>query len=240
MEYGTTLNKLAYDLLNIVRGGQIADDETLSLRQVKFWINNTRALLIRRDLDKGRSINPDIIQSIPCMNIIQVDASECNCQDSGCYTTRTIRKIPHAIELQQQNLITRVGPTNPQARAYPLISYHRVPWALSNPTTNALIRSFLYNEYIYLITKNSSILSTIEKISISGVFEDPTELETFSNCAATLPCYTDDDTYPISAVMIEQMKQMIIQNNLKIASNAPTDNTNDGKNDLQPPTTQKT
>jgi hypothetical protein len=54
-----TKRKLTYDILNIIRGGKQSDDENISHRQIGFWVDNTRALLIRRDLEKNRSINQD-------------------------------------------------------------------------------------------------------------------------------------------------------------------------------------
>ncbi len=45
-----TLNEIAYNLLNIVRGGRSNHDEHISLDQIKFNIKHYRAVFIRRDI----------------------------------------------------------------------------------------------------------------------------------------------------------------------------------------------
>ena len=77
------------------------------------------------------------------------------------------------------------------------------------------------------------MLITLDKISIDGVFEDPSELSNFSTCSGQ-PCYSEDDEYPISAWMIEPLKELINKNNFRIAIAAPTDKQGDGNHDLSP------
>ena len=44
-----TLNEIAYNLLNLIRGGRSHHDEHISLDQIKFNIKHYRAVFIRRD-----------------------------------------------------------------------------------------------------------------------------------------------------------------------------------------------
>ena len=225
-----TLNELVYDLTNLIRSGRISDDEPLSPRLIEFWIQNTRSRLIRNDLEKKRSINPDLIQTLGCVPLSPVDASECGCTTVGCKVLRTDSQIPHAIELYQKNLITRVGPINTLEKPYTMISYHRVPFIGSDKFTKKLIRSVLHNGYIYLILNDK--ISRLSMVNIQGVFEDPTEAGQFNHCNGDA-CYTSDSTYPISSVMIEDMKKMIIDNNFKIAISAPTDNLGNASHEVE-------
>ena len=48
-----TLNEIAYNLLNLVRGGRSNQDEHISLDQIKFNIKHYRAVFIRRDFAKN-------------------------------------------------------------------------------------------------------------------------------------------------------------------------------------------
>ncbi len=70
-----TLNEIAYDLLSIVRP-QLSDDNDIDIRQIKFWIRNQRALWLRNELNRKRSIDEDVIQTL-CVDIEEVDASDC-------------------------------------------------------------------------------------------------------------------------------------------------------------------
>lgn len=227
-----TKNHLIFDLLNSARGGKQSDDENISLRQVGFWIDNTRALLVRRDLEKNRSINPDMIQTLGCIDVAPVDASECPCNPAGCTILRTVEKIPNAIELHSKNLITRVGPALVGSTPFSLIPYSRAQFAGSNKFTKKFIKAFIHGGYIYLIGDNPMLL-TLEMISIDGVFENPESLGSFSTCEGQ-PCYTDDDEYPISAWMIEPLKELINKNNFRIAISSPTDSSGNASHNVTP------
>ena len=48
-----TLNEIAYNLLNLVRGGRSNHDEHISLDQIKFNVKHYRAMFIRRDYAKN-------------------------------------------------------------------------------------------------------------------------------------------------------------------------------------------
>ncbi len=72
-----TLNEISYDLLETVRGTtRLSDDDSLSLELLQYWVINSRAKLIRDDLNKGRSLSENIVQTIPCIDVIEVSASE--------------------------------------------------------------------------------------------------------------------------------------------------------------------
>lgn len=221
-----TLNSIVYDLANTARGGVTSDDDSISLRQIKFWVQNTRAKLIKQDLDKRRSINPDLIQSLGCVAVSEVDGSECNCVVLGCKILRTTLPIPRPIELQQRNLLTRVGPILTTDKPFSLISYHRVPFIGNDRFTKKLTRAFQHNGYIYLINPNDKPLLT--KINVQGVFEDPTEAAAFSHCSGDA-CYTDDSQYPIASWMIEDLKAMVLNTDFRIAVSAATDTKGDAK-----------
>ena len=73
---GITLNEIAYDLLNLIRAGRSVAGETISIDQVKFWVVNTRAQLIRNEANKQRTIDPELIQDLGCVELEEVDAGE--------------------------------------------------------------------------------------------------------------------------------------------------------------------
>ncbi len=161
-----TKNHLVYDILNIGRGGKVSDDDNISLRQIGYWVDNTRSLLIRRDLEKNRSINPALEQTLPCMEVARIDASECPCEVVGCTILRTVEQIPSTVELSNRNLITRVASIQIGTAPYSLIPYARAVFAGNHPATKKMIKAFVHNNYIYLIGDNPQ-LDTLEVISVS-------------------------------------------------------------------------
>ena len=227
-----TLNKITFDILNILRGGNQSDDEQISQRQVHQWIHNTRATLIRNDLNKGRSISDNISQSLGCLTVSQVDASQCCGVNTDCNVYRTTVTLPKPIEINQEDLITRVGPVALGERPFHLIPMERVPYVGYTPFRgiNESIKAVYDGGYIYIFVPKSN--RVIKKITVEGVFADPTEVRTFNNCSGSA-CYTNDSAYPISEHMIETMKQMILSTNGKIITQSLTDSKGDSDSKVE-------
>lgn len=230
----TTLSQLTYDLLNMARGGTISDDDNIGYRQVQFWIKNTRAMLIRQDIQKGRAISGNIIQKLPCLEVILVDASSCPCTiPVGCHILRTKNRIPKPIEVDTKDMIIRVSSIEMNSKPYSFISLSRAPWTGNNKYAKRNPKAFYFDGYIWIINS-----SPIERITVYGIFEDPTELKQYVDCSST-PCYSDDDPYPISAWMIPMMEKIIMETNFKIILGTTTDNTGNAKSETEPTATKQ-
>jgi hypothetical protein len=52
------LSELVDDVLLDVRNNNIGESEKLSRHQIELWIKTYRAMLIKQDLDKDRTVNP--------------------------------------------------------------------------------------------------------------------------------------------------------------------------------------
>lgn len=226
-----TKNHLIFDLLLTVRGGAISNSEQISENQVGFWIDNTRVKLIRQDIDKRHSINPDLVQSLGCVEVELTDGSECGCKTTGCSIVKTKLQIPKAIETYYRNLITRVGPVQSTAIAYSFIPYEQAIWSGNNPYTSKIPKAFLHNGFMYVVGKRQQI-KYLKYINIQGIFESPEDVSSFQTCDGD-SCFTVDSKYPISAAMIEDLKRMILEANFRIAATAPTDHSGDSKHDVQ-------
>ncbi len=144
-------------------------------------------------------------------------------QSSDCKVLRSISRIPRPVELTQKDLITRVAGTNVSGKGFSVIPYARVQWAGSSRWTRNTTKAFYHNGYIYIINPPA-----LNKIDISLVAEDPREAASFANCTGT-PCYSDDDRFPISSWMLPIIKDVILKNELRIASAGMSDVKNDEK-----------
>lgn len=225
-----TLNQLAYSILDVVKP-KASITEPITLEGIKYHIKNTRALLIRNEINKMRSVDPEIIQDLGCVSVIAVDRAECCDLDIGCNFLRTTLKIPGFIELHQKPLLTRVGPIDKINRPYQLISYERIPFEFYNKFTKSQIKAFLMNnnDYLYLAIDKDNILSkSLTKINIQGVFEDPTDVQRFQTCSGTV-CYSDDSTFPMKQWMANGVKDIVIKMYIAPESTRPIDTTNDAK-----------
>ena len=226
-----TLNEITYDLINLVRGGKTSDDELISTDQIKFWVHNTRSMLIRRDLAKRRTISDNIKQILPCVEVEMVDPTLCCGVTTECTMLRSKQRVPLPIETPSRDMILEVRPLKITDPTFHYIPYNRISWAGNNRYTKRLQFAFMLDGFMYVMGDDINLL---EKIAIIGLFSDPTDVARFYTCEDT-PCYNDDDVdYPISAHMIEEMKNMIIQNNFQTLLQVQTDSQGNAKHDVKP------
>lgn len=224
----SSLNKIAFTILESVRR-EISDDEFITLRQVKDDIHTLRALYLRNELNKNRSIDPAIVQDLGCVGLEYADPADCCSVETDCVVLRTSRDIPKTIERHNSHTITRVGPINKTLVPFNIIPFERVPYVLFNRFSNREVFAFLLNERIYLISSNKANL-LLEKVNIRGVFEDPTEAGGFEDCDGK-PCYNDDASYPLNRWMEKYIVDDLIQKYLMVSS-TPEDEKNDGNSSL--------
>ena len=92
-----TLNDIAYNILNLVRGGRSNHDEHISLDQIKFNIKHYRATFIRRDYSKNGFTSRHVEQDLGCIYLKPVDASKCCRLETTCPVYRTIKTLPRTI-----------------------------------------------------------------------------------------------------------------------------------------------
>jgi len=227
-----TLNEITYDVLNTLRGGQVSDDELISLRQIQYWVHTIRAKLIREDIDKRRSMSDNVRQNLGCVPVEYVDLSLCCGITTGCKGLRTV-VIPKTVESRHKDMITRVGPVQLGAKPYTLIPYERAAWVRYNTSSSVTPKAFLFDQRIHLIMPPDNEV-IVKYINVQGVFEDPTDVKQFSTCEGQ-PCYSDDDEYPISAWMLPALKQLVLELHARVAMAPPTDSTGDAHHGLSQP-----
>ena len=227
-----TLNEIAYDILTSVRP-QLSDDTELDIRLIKFWIKNQRALLIRNEINRNRSIDSDITQTL-CVDLECVDASVCCDIELGQGILRSKQEIPDTLEMHNKKAITKVGPVNISKEAFSLIEYDRVPFVASAKYVGNMVYAFIHDKYLYIYTKNPRYKDLVA-VGLRGVFEDPEAAKKFKSCENNdEPCYTDDSEYPIKTWMLPQLKNIIMQQFAPVsqAEATHTDDTNNAKSDV--------
>ncbi len=226
------LDEIVYDLSTVRSMTELTDDN-MTLSQVTYWVTTTRAQLIRQAINKGQQPTVAIQQTIPCMNVIQVDKSECpDCQPSGCYILRTEQTLPDFIETYKGTLLLRVKSNEVGSVGISIINYERVPYIQANSFTEGITKAFLYRGYIYFL---SEVL--IDSVTVTGVFEDPADLKNYHDCSGESCFDLTTMDYPMATSMINDLKSMIIQLNFKVATPF-SDKVNNSKDDLQSNATQ--
>jgi hypothetical protein len=214
-----TLSEIAYDIMSNIEGtSRISDDSELSIDQVYFKIHTTRAMLIRQDQAKGRSLSDNITQTLPCLEVTKVNASECCNITAPCELYRTKLQLPRAIETYQRDLIVRVGGVDITGPSWNYISLAHIPWAGISKWTKDSTKWFTKGGYVYIINP-----PPVTRISVTGVFEDPTDLAQYPTCSGQ-PCFSNDSNeYPLSSFMVPTLKQLVLEDLMRMR-NTPADN----------------
>jgi hypothetical protein len=223
-------SELVYDLMSLKRG-QLSDDDIGDKRQFEFWINNTRALLIRQDNNKGRSLTENIIQDLGCVELENADVAECCDMEYGCVIKRTKLLIPRPIELSQQDAILRVATIDKTSKSFTFVPYEQFIFSGNGRFNKYTIFATYRNGRIYLQSKSNTLtLNAMKWINVRGIFEDPRGVGIFIRCDGTT-CFSNDSPYPISNWMIEAMKKMILETDIKMMITIPADPSNDASGD---------
>jgi hypothetical protein len=219
-------------------------DEALAINSIEssfsydFYtdlINGQRSLWLRNEYDKNRSIDPYVLQNINCAELELVNPIDC-CIDvpSGCKVLRTKKKIPNTIEFFYTKGIVTIGSADILKPRISLIDYSRVPYVGHGRTTGKTVYAFLYDQYIYLISRDLSY-TFMKYITIRGIFEDPTSLSDFTNCTNGQACWSPSEPYPLNQWMWEYMKPYIVQQLMQKKANQYDDsNDTDDQNADRP------
>lgn len=221
-----TLDEGIYAIWEELRSGKISDDDTLAQELLEEMFITYRADLIRKDQAKGRSLSDNIMQTLSCVPVMQVDATECCDITTDCTVVRSVTTIPKFVEVYQKDLMTKVSGANIMSTGWSIISYHRAIYAGASQWTKNSTKAFLKNRYLYVLNPPNGL----DTVSISGVFEDPRDAASFANCVGA-PCYSNDMEFPISSWMFPIIKDMIFKNDLHLIVPNFSDQKGDEKNE---------
>ena len=221
-----TLQEIAYNLLNLVRGGRSSHDEHISLDQIKFNIKHYRAMFIRRDYARNGFNSRHVEQDLGCIELEKVDASKCCNLPISCDVYRTSQPIPKTVRYNFEEAITYVGDVTGLGRI-PMVSSSTVKFLPYDKYTKGRYKAYMIEDFLYIYNAEG-----LENINIRGVFENPEDVSRFTNCKEWDKCY--DDTihdFPIPMDMLSQINQGILNGELKMLAGTTSDTENDRQQD---------
>ena len=220
-----TLNEIAYNLLNLVRGGRSNHDEHISLDQIKFNIKHYRAMFIRRDYARNGFTSRHIEQDLGCILLKRVDASQCCELPSSCIVSRTDSPIPKTVRYNFAEAITYVGDITGTG-TIPLVNSNTIQWLPYDKYTKDKYKAYMIEDYLYIYNADG-----LEQINVRGVFEDPEDVVRFSNCGG-VGCYDDSkDPFPIPIDMLNLINSGLINGELQLLAGTFSDTENDRMQD---------
>jgi hypothetical protein len=219
-----TLNEIAYNLLNIIRGGRSNHDEHISLDQIKFNIKHYRAMFLRRDFARNGLTTRHVEQDLGCLQVYPTDASRCCDLDIGCTIYKTRLEIPKTVRFNFKDAITYVGDVTGLG-TIPMVESHIVRWLPYDKYTKDKMKAFMIDNFMYIHNAKG-----LEYINVRGVFEDPEDLRLY-NCGADV-CYDDSATnFPMPMDMIQAINSGIVSGELGLLTSSFSDLENDRMQD---------
>lgn len=223
-----SLNEIAYNLLNNMRGGRSSHSDHLSLEQVKFMIKYYRSLFIRRDLERNYNRWRAFEQDLGLVPVSIVDSAEHDTITSGRLLMRTDDKIPTPIRLKRGEAISHIGDVDRVGKPIPLIDTVRSYYQRFNKYTSEDSFAFYRDGYVYI--ENDV---TLNNINIRGVFEDPEKVHAFT-IDNDLDLYDENSPFPISMDMLQQITQGLMNGELSAVVQTPNDEELDRMQDSNP------
>jgi len=218
------LFSLVSDIRNIAASGKDNYSFRIEDAQIAYFVHQARSKFIVEALNRRESITDLWVQSIDCMNLIQVDKSDCCQVPTGCYILKSVLPIPNTIENTNDNFILRV--TKPNGDIIPKSNPFKSKYNSYNKYTRKINFWYLQDSYLYII--NEELLSNC---NIFGLFEDPEDLNNYVSCNG-LPCFDWSSPYPVSLKMANDITNYILRSKVLPFLQFPQDTTNNASNDI--------
>lgn len=219
-----TANKIISDIRNLATSGSNSIDFRIEESQILYWIDGVRSTLISQALQKRQDITDTWLQTINCLELIEVDRSECCEITTNCTILRSKLQIPNTIETTGDNSIIRVETANGT------IIYKSTPFEINYNTGNKYTSNkpkwYLKNNYIYVI--NNSFLKSINVIAL---YETPSDLSKFVSCNGDT-CFNINSNYPCSIKMANIITEVVFKTKIIPFLQMIPDNSNNGNNNL--------
>jgi hypothetical protein len=222
-----TINEIAYNLLNLIRGGKTHHDEDISLEQLKFNIKYYRAMFIRRDFAKNGVVTRHIEQDLGCVNLQYIDGSKCCGLEVGSSVYRTVDPLPRTIRFNFTEALTYVGDVT-GTKTIPLVNPNTLPYLAYDKHTKGRYKAYVIGDHLYVYNAYG-----LDTINVRGVFENPEEVSRYGDCSKG-ECYDPSkDPFPISMDMLTLINQGITAGELTLLAGTYSDTVNDRMQDPQ-------
>ena len=222
-----TISKIIYDIRTAIR--DTVDDTRFSNKYILHLYNLKRSKYLRNDANNLQKLIDNSVLQKFCMDMEEVFVNECSL-DYDCDTImRSTTTIPLPLELHLKSAITEVKPSVKITKPFNFVNKERAIWSQYSPFAESIYAFLDVDNYIYLISKSETV-KLIDCITVTGIFEDPLELQNYKdccNCEDSKPCFDEDTTeYPLQSHHIDNIRLEIIRD-LIGSLQIPEDKSND-------------
>lgn len=200
------------------RQGKLSFDKEWSYRLIYYYFKIYRARLLWERKQKKQPHSRQVIQTIPCVSLIQIDMNECPCKpETGCFFLKSKYAIPKSIFGNYISVTSTLGNK----------TYDYVRWDTFSDVINSYIKAertkpyytikdFGMSSFLYIYSDNNK-----EQVAITLIADDPLEVIGFPNCdKENHICNPMDELFPVEAESIPIIYEMMFDKMIKIKATA--------------------
>lgn len=232
------LNELVYDIREKL--SLYSDDSSFSDEHIIFNINNIRSVILKSQMNSFNQVISPVTQQTLCLELELTSPYECGIHYGCEQIVRTVRPIPTPIKHYLGLALTSVRTVNMLSQPITKIEQHSISFI--SPSRGRNKNSIYYfvgsDMHIYLVS-SSNMINLLDCISVTGVFTNPLELESYSKCCDCEgsndenKCYDYlESEYPMDNTHADDLTSLVIEK-LLIKTQALKDTVNDAKDEVE-------
>ncbi len=202
------LTHYIHDLKRLIATDRDYPFEQIDSRLVEHWMHMQRALWLRNEYNKNRTVESNVYQILEGLELEQIDRSDATWLPKGTKFLRTKYKIPRPIELHSSYLI-QIRSTILGDEYYNLEKFDNFRYKGHGKFNKKMVYCFYHKDYIYInITDWNPKIGMLKFISADIVAENPSDIYRIQDLD---PLYEE---YPIPASMWEFLKDAVMKSNI--------------------------
>lgn len=213
--------------------GVQSDDSRLTPRHIYNKMLTVRSKLISEEIKKKQKTNQWNYQTLPCVELIKAHPDECPCVPPvGCEILRSKYQLPKPLTSFNTHMIQSVSSLNGDV-IFSEITWNEKKYKNANKYTAKKPDYFIRNNYLYITHRLG-----LKVISVTGLFEDPIEVDKFpsmckENCKDCEDCTSMfDKEFPIDNDMIDTLIELSINELVVLFGQNIEDSTNNTRDNL--------
>lgn len=169
--------EVIHRIQNLYAKGNPPNGSRLSRRQVYNKLVSVRSRLLTQELNKRRKISSWILDTLPCVELVESSPSECECvpKDIGCKLLRSKHKLPKPVVTYTKHYIESVksvdGSIVYSEKDDRSIKYTKAKKYGADKPCYYFSNGYLYTTHFF----------GPRVLTVKGIFEDDVEVESFNS-----------------------------------------------------------
>lgn len=206
------LPELIQNIKSILYTNKIPATNKIDNRQIIYWINEQRALWLKREYNQIRPPQHNELQSLYNIEMEVID-NENTLGIVNKTLLRSKKTIPRTIQYNLSDGIRYVSGTKLLSNKLNYVSKNDMLYKGNGIFNRKRIYAFKDNDYLYIKYGINTDKSRIVKhVTIQGVFENPLEVDEFNNLSNYIRFGLSE--YPVSESFLPFIEEQILKTHI--------------------------